>query len=36
MNRITRLDEELFNLPLVEPIAGIPDFSSTKVRIEKV
>ena len=36
MNRITRLDEELFNLPLVEPIAGIPDFSSTRVRIEKV
>jgi anaerobic selenocysteine-containing dehydrogenase len=36
MNRVTRLDPELFNLPLVEPIAGIPDFSSTRVRIEKL
>ena len=36
MNRITRLDPQLYNLPLVEPIAGIPDFSSTRVRIEKV
>jgi anaerobic selenocysteine-containing dehydrogenase/Fe-S-cluster-containing hydrogenase component 2 len=36
MNFLTRLDERLYNLPLVEPIAGIPDFSSTRVRIEKV
>ncbi|TCK03454.1 4Fe-4S dicluster domain-containing protein [Phorcysia thermohydrogeniphila] len=36
MNLLTRLDEGLYNLPLVEPIAGIPDFSSTRVRIEKV
>jgi len=36
MNKITRLDPELANLPLVEPIGGIPDFSSTRVRIEKL
>ena len=36
VNKLTRLDEELYNLPLVEPIGGIPDFSSTRVRIEKV
>ncbi len=36
MNRLTRRDEELYDLPLVEPIAGIPDFSSTRVKIEKV
>ncbi|WP_456455898.1 4Fe-4S dicluster domain-containing protein [Thermovibrio sp.] len=35
-NKLTRLDGELFNLPLVEPIGGIPDFSSTRVKIEKV
>ncbi|RUM42248.1 MAG: molybdopterin oxidoreductase, partial [Desulfurobacterium sp.] len=36
MNFLTRLDEKLYRLPLVEPIAGIPDFSSTRVRIEKL
>jgi tetrathionate reductase subunit A len=36
MNKLTRLDEKLFNLPLVEPIGGIPDFSSTRVKIEKI
>ncbi len=36
MNRLTRLDEKLYNFPLVEPIAGIPDFSSTRVKVEKV
>jgi tetrathionate reductase subunit A len=36
VNKLTRLDGELYNLPLVEPVGGIPDFSSTRVRIEKV
>ncbi|GAB6075477.1 4Fe-4S dicluster domain-containing protein [Desulfurobacterium crinifex] len=35
-NKLTRLDEKMHNLPLVEPLGGIPDFSSTRVRIEKV
>ena len=34
-NRLTRLDEKMFNLPLVDPLGGIPDFSSTRVRIER-
>ncbi|ADU97190.1 molybdopterin dinucleotide-binding region protein [Thermovibrio ammonificans HB-1] len=36
MNRLTRRDPKMFDLPLVEPISGIPDFSSTRVKIEKV
>ncbi|RUM42847.1 MAG: molybdopterin oxidoreductase, partial [Desulfurobacterium sp.] len=35
-NKLTRLDEKMHNLPLVEPLGGIPDFSSTRVRIEKI
>ncbi len=35
-NLLSRLDESLFNLPLVDPLGGIPDFSSTQVRIEKI
>ena len=31
-----RLDESFANTPLVDPVGGIPDFSSTRVRIEKV
>ena len=36
MNLLTRRDPKLFDLPLVDPICGIPDFSSTRVKIEKV
>lgn len=32
-NDLGRLDETLGNLPLVDVMAGIPDFSSTRVRI---
>ncbi len=35
-NMIGRLDEHLANTPLVDVMAGIPDFSSTRVKIEKV
>jgi len=35
-NLLTRLDEQLFNLPLVDPLGGIPDYSSTKINIEKI
>jgi anaerobic selenocysteine-containing dehydrogenase len=35
-NLLTRLDEQLFNLPLVDPLGGIPDYSSTKIDIEKI
>jgi tetrathionate reductase subunit A len=34
-NDLGRLDETLGNLPLVDVMAGIPDFSSTRVRIVK-
>ena len=34
-NLLGRLDPYLNNTPLVDVLAGIPDFSSTKVRIEK-
>lgn len=35
-NYISRLDEHLANTPLVDVVAGIPDFSSTKVKIIKM
>ncbi len=35
-NKITRLDEGLANTPLVDPVGGIPDFSSTRVKVERV
>ncbi len=35
-NLLGRLDPHLGNTPLVDVQAGIPDFSSTRVRIEKV
>jgi tetrathionate reductase subunit A len=35
-NDLGRLDESFANTPLVDPVGGIPDFSSTRVRIEKV
>ncbi len=35
-NLLGRLDETLFDLPLVDPLGGIPDFSSTRVKIEKI
>ncbi|HBG19564.1 MAG TPA: molybdopterin oxidoreductase [Desulfobulbaceae bacterium] len=35
-NDLTRLDESMANTPMVDPVGGIPDFSSTRVRIEKV
>ncbi len=36
MNLLTRLDKKLFNFPLVDPTSGIPDFSSTRVKLEKL
>ena len=35
-NDLSRLDEGLANTPLVDPVGGIPDFSSTRVKIERV
>lgn len=35
-NMVGRLDENLANTPLVDVMAGIPDFSSTRVKLEKV
>lgn len=35
-NMVGRLDEHLGNTPLVDVVAGIPDFSSTRVQIEKI
>jgi tetrathionate reductase subunit A len=35
-NDLGRLNENLANTPLIDPVGGIPDFSSTRVRIEKV
>lgn len=35
-NMVGRLDEHLGNTPLVDVLAGIPDFSSTRVQIELV
>ena len=34
-NDLGRLDESLGNLPLIDVLAGIPDFSSTRIRLEK-
>ncbi|WP_434132265.1 molybdopterin-dependent oxidoreductase [Sporomusa sphaeroides] len=35
-NNISRLDRRLNNTPLTDAVGGIPDFSSTKVKIEVV
>jgi len=35
-NLITYLDEDMYNLPLLDLLGGIPDFSSTKVKIKKI
>lgn len=35
-NMVGRLDENLAQPPLVDVVAGIPDFSSTRVTIEKI
>ncbi len=35
-NMVGRLDENLANTPLTDVMAGIPDFSSTRVKIEKI
>ncbi|WP_456371258.1 molybdopterin-dependent oxidoreductase [Thermodesulfatator atlanticus] len=35
-NVLSRLDESLFNLPLVDLLGGIPDFSSTRIKISKI
>ncbi len=35
-NNISRLDPKLNNTPLIDAIGGIPDFSSTKVKIEVI
>jgi tetrathionate reductase subunit A len=34
-NMVGRLDSNMANTPLVDVLAGIPDFSSTRVKIEK-
>ena len=34
-NDLSRLDESFGNTPMIDPVGGIPDFSSTRVRIEK-
>ncbi len=36
VNRLSRLDESLHNLPLLDLVGGIPDFSSTRVKIVKI
>jgi len=36
VNALTYLDSKFHNLPLLETFSGIPDFSSTKVKIEKL
>ncbi|OAG27400.1 molybdopterin-dependent oxidoreductase [Thermodesulfatator autotrophicus] len=35
-NIFSRLDEALFHLPLLDPLGGIPDFSSTRVSLTPV
>jgi tetrathionate reductase subunit A len=35
-NMVTRLDENLGNTPMVDLVGGIPDFSSTRVKIMKI
>ena len=34
-NDLGRLDENFAHTPLVDPVGGIPDFSSTRVRVER-
>ncbi len=36
VNKISKLDKKFYDLPLVDPIGGIPDFSSTKIKIQKI
>jgi len=35
-NYVARLDEDFANTPMVDVVGGIPDFSSTKVKIQKI
>ncbi len=35
VNSLSRLDESLYSLPLVDLVGGIPDFSNTRVMIRK-
>ncbi len=35
-NMVSRLDEALGNTPMVDLIGGIPDFSSTRVKLVRV
>jgi tetrathionate reductase subunit A len=35
-NNITRLDEDFANTPMVDVVGGIPDFSSTRVKVIKL
>lgn len=35
-NDLTRLEERLANTPMVDLVGGIPDFSSTRVKLKKV
>lgn len=35
-NMVSRLDETLDNTPLIDILAGIPDFSSTRVKLVKI
>ncbi|NPA48355.1 MAG: molybdopterin oxidoreductase, partial [Thermodesulfobacteria bacterium] len=35
VNLLSRLDESLYKLPLVDLVGGIPDFSNTRVTIRK-
>ncbi len=34
-NDLSRLDEAFANTPMIDPVGGIPDFSSTRVKVEK-
>ncbi|MBI4686724.1 MAG: molybdopterin-dependent oxidoreductase [Nitrospirae bacterium] len=36
MNYVARLDEDFANTPMVDVVGGIPDFSSTRVKIVKL
>ena len=35
-NDLSRLDEKFANTPMIDPVGGIPDFSSTRVKIVKI
>ncbi|MBN2654991.1 MAG: molybdopterin-dependent oxidoreductase [Nitrospirae bacterium] len=35
-NYVTRLDEDFANTPMVDVVGGIPDFSSTRVKVVKI